>query len=85
MPSPKRRYEHYCRGQLSPAWDKYLRRIMARMHERGRITDEDYLEAATAPFAFDVSARGMTEKACLEWLKRINTARPEPEVPPELP
>jgi len=27
LPSPKRRYVHYCHGSLSPAWEKYLRRI----------------------------------------------------------
>jgi membrane peptidoglycan carboxypeptidase len=42
LPSPKRRYVQYCKGALTPDWDKYVRRILAKMHERGRITDEEY-------------------------------------------
>ncbi|MBI5477807.1 MAG: transglycosylase domain-containing protein [Deltaproteobacteria bacterium] len=42
LPSPKRRYVQYCKGALTPDWDKYVRRILAKMHERGRITDEEH-------------------------------------------
>jgi hypothetical protein len=52
LPNPKKRYVQYCRGQLSPDWDKYVRRILLRMRERGRITDEEYRQYATAEFAF---------------------------------
>jgi hypothetical protein len=82
LPSPKRRYVQYCAGALNAKWDKYVRRIMAKVHERGRLSDEEYEAATVTPFAFDITERGMTEKQCLEWIKHI-TARPEPEPDPE--
>jgi hypothetical protein len=55
LPSPKRRYVQYCKGALTPDWDKYVRRILAKMHERGRITDEEYevYQAAELKFSRD--------------------------------
>jgi hypothetical protein len=82
LPSPKRRYVQYCAGALNAKWDKYVRRIMAKTHERGRLSDEDYDAAQVTPFAFDITERGMTEKQCMDWIKQI-TARPEPEPEPE--
>ncbi|HEY3358386.1 MAG TPA: transglycosylase domain-containing protein [Polyangia bacterium] len=52
LPNPKKRYVQYCKGQLTPDWDRYVRRILMRMHERGRITDEEYEQYATAEFTF---------------------------------
>lgn len=81
LPSPKRRYVQYCHGALSSQWDKYLHRILARMHERGRLTDEELAAATAQPFAFDTSARGMSETECLAWVKAITTrpaSDPEP-------
>jgi hypothetical protein len=83
LPSPKRRYIQYCHGALYPPWDKYVHRILAKVHERGRITDEEYDAWASQPLAFDRSEASFTEKQCLDWVKAI-TARPEPEAPPEL-
>lgn len=81
LPSPKRRYVHYCRGQVSPAWDKYLRRILGFMHKRGRLTDEELEQSMATPLVFDMQARTMTEKQCLDWISRI-TASHKPEVEP---
>jgi hypothetical protein len=55
LPSPKRRYVQYCKGALTPDWDKYVRRILAKMHDRGRITDEEYevYQAAELKFSRD--------------------------------
>jgi hypothetical protein len=83
LPNPKRRYIQYCHGSLYPPWDKYVHRILARVHERGRITDEEYAEAAPQTLAFDRTEATFTEKQCLDWVKKM-TARPEPEAPPEL-
>ena len=55
---------------------------MAKTHERGRLSDEEYDAAQMTPFAFDVTERGLNEKQCLEWVKQM-TARPEPEPEPE--
>jgi len=82
MPSPKRRYVQYCAGVLNAKWDKYVRRIMAKTHERGRLSDEEYDAAQMTPFAFNTAERGLTEKQCMDWVKQM-TARPEPEPEPE--
>ena len=82
LPSPKRRYIQYCHGTPLPPWDRYVRRILAKVHERGRITDEDYAAAQTQKLVFDRSSSGLSERQCLEWVKKM-TARPEPEAPAE--
>jgi membrane peptidoglycan carboxypeptidase len=82
LPSPKRRYVQYCSGVPNAKWDKYVRRILAKIHERGRLTDEEYTDASAAPLTFDVTERGMTEKQCLDWVRHM-TQRPEPEPEPE--
>jgi hypothetical protein len=81
LPSPKRRYIQYCHGALYPPWDKYVHRIMAKVHERGRLTDEEYAAALAEPLVFDRHEATFTEKQCLDWVKKM-TARPEPEPPP---
>ncbi|HLK93424.1 MAG TPA: biosynthetic peptidoglycan transglycosylase, partial [Polyangia bacterium] len=53
LPSPKRRYVQFCHGSLSAQWDRYVRRILAKVHERGRITDDEYAAVAQQPFVFD--------------------------------
>ena len=82
LPSPKRRYIQYCHGAPLPTWDRYVRRILAKVHERGRITDEDYAAAQSQKLVFDRSESGMNERQCLDWVKKMTT-RPEPEVPAE--
>ncbi|HEY4395978.1 MAG TPA: biosynthetic peptidoglycan transglycosylase [Polyangia bacterium] len=84
LPSPKRRYVQYCHGSLSPQWDRYVRRILAKVHERGRITDDEYAAASTAPFVFDRREASFTEKQCLEWVKSMSPPKVEPETPPDL-
>jgi hypothetical protein len=84
LPSPKRRYVQYCHGALTPQWDRYVRRILAKVHERGRITDDEYAAYATQPFVFDRKEASFTEKQCLEWVKSMAPPRPESETPPDL-
>jgi hypothetical protein len=84
LPSPKRRYVQYCHGTLSAQWDKYIRRIMAKTHERGRLTDEEYQAWAAQPFKFDRHEATFTERQCLDWVKSMAPPRPEVEAPPEL-
>jgi membrane peptidoglycan carboxypeptidase len=83
LPSPKRRYIQYCHGTLTNQWDKYVHRILAKVHERGRIDDETYQEAVPQKLVFDRHEAGFSEKQCLEWVKKI-TARPEPEAVPDV-
>ena len=79
LPSPKRRYIQYCHGQLFPAWDKYVRRIMTRVYERGRLTEEEFNQWITMPLEFDLTARTTSEGECLAWIKKITPPRPERE------
>jgi len=83
LPSPKRRYIQYCHGSLFPPWDRYVHRILSKVHERGRLGDDEYVEAAAQSLAFDRGEATFTEKQCLDWVKKM-TLRPEPEAPPEL-
>ncbi|HSZ82152.1 MAG TPA: biosynthetic peptidoglycan transglycosylase, partial [Polyangia bacterium] len=83
LPSPKRRYIQYCHGALYPPWDKYVHRIVAKVHERGRLTDDELAAWSVTPLVFDRKEATFTEKQCLDWVKAI-TAHPEAEVPPEL-
>ncbi|MES1171934.1 MAG: biosynthetic peptidoglycan transglycosylase [Bacteroidota bacterium] len=83
LPSPKRRYIQYCHGQLTAQWDRYVHRILAKMHERGRVSDEDYQAGVAQKLVFDRREPGFTERQCLDWVKKI-TARPEAEAPPDI-
>ncbi|HEV3030769.1 MAG TPA: biosynthetic peptidoglycan transglycosylase [Polyangia bacterium] len=83
LPSPKRRYIQYCHGVLYPPWDKYVHRIVAKAHERGRLTDEELAQWSVTPLVFDRSEATFSEKQCLEWVKSMAT-HPEAEVPPDL-
>jgi hypothetical protein len=84
LPSPKRRYVQFCHGSLSTQWDRYVRRILAKVHERGRITDDEYAAASAQPFVFDRREASFTEKQCLDWVKSMAPPKTEPETPPEL-
>jgi hypothetical protein len=83
MPNPKRRYVQYCHGAPLPQWDKYLHRIMAKTHERGRLTDDEYATYAPQTLTFDRKEATFTEKQCLDWVKTM-APKPEPEAPPDL-
>jgi CRISPR/Cas system endoribonuclease Cas6 (RAMP superfamily) len=80
LPNPKRRYVQYCHkdGTLDAKWDAYVKRIMRRNHERGRLTDAEYEKALATPFHFD-RAEAMPERDCVALVKRITT----PLVPPD--
>jgi len=83
LPSPKRRYIQFCHGAPDAKWDKYIHRIMAKSHERGRLTDEEYGEYATQTLTFDRKEATFTEKQCLDWVKAM-APKPEPEAPPDM-
>lgn len=83
LPSPKRRYIQFCHGSLFPPWEKYVRRIMAKVYERGRLTEAEFTEASLQKLTFDRREATFNEKQCLEWVKKMTT-RPEAEPPPDL-
>lgn len=72
LPSPKRRYAHFCRGALDVKWETYLNRILRRMHERGRLTDEEYELAIAVPLVFSRS-EASAERECFELIRRLTT------------
>ncbi|HXJ23646.1 MAG TPA: biosynthetic peptidoglycan transglycosylase [Polyangia bacterium] len=84
LPSPKRRYVQYCHGALTPQWDRYVRKILATVHARGHITDDEYAAYSAQPFVFDRQEASFTEKQCLEWVKNMAPPKPEPEAPPDM-
>jgi hypothetical protein len=82
LPSPKRRYVQYCHGTLTPQWEKYVHRILNKMRERGRLDDEEFTTAVASTLVFDKTEMTMTEKQCMDWVRKI-TAKPEPESEPD--
>ena len=52
------------------------------MHERGRLSDEEYAIAIASTLVFDQAEMTMTEKQCVDWVRKM-TAKPEPEPEPE--
>ena len=72
----------YCHGAPTPQWERYLRRILSKMHERGRLNEEEFTTAMASSLVFDKAEMTMTEKQCTDWVRRI-TLRPEPEPEPE--
>ena len=47
------------------------------MHERGRLTDDEYAAWSAQPFVFDRAEATFTEKQCLDWVKTITARWPE--------
>jgi membrane peptidoglycan carboxypeptidase len=82
LPSPKKRYVQYCHGSLTAQWERYVRRILSKMHERGRLNEDDFATAMASVLTFDKSEMTMTEKQCTDWVRKI-TSMPEPEPEPE--
>ncbi len=75
LPSPKRRYIHYCKGLPDPKWEQYIDRILKRMKERHRLTQEEYQKALYAELKFD-RAEAKPERECLEMVRRLTTPPP---------
>jgi hypothetical protein len=71
LPSPKRRYAHYCRGTLSDKWDRYVRRILRRMAGKGFVTESDMKAAETQVLTFNRNLEEETVKDCLDGVKDL--------------
>ena len=71
LPSPVRRYVHYCRGELSPKWDRYVRRVLRRMHAKGFVSDEAYQASAEQRVVFARDLSDPTPAACTQRLDDI--------------
>jgi hypothetical protein len=76
LPSPKQRYEQYCKGELKQWTMGKLDRILKIMLDRGRLTQEEYDLAMNTPLVF-VKDGSETEDECMRrTLKAIKTQRP---------
>jgi hypothetical protein len=76
LPSPKPRYKQYCEDKLWRSTEVKLQRILTYMHERARLTDEEYEAARVTPLLFDRLEAGPTRE-CKRMVRRaIENARP---------
>jgi Transglycosylase len=53
LPSPKKRYRYYCKGEISKYWNRYLNRLLYIMKRRKRISTEEYNAAILQEIKFD--------------------------------
>lgn len=83
LPNPKRRYIHYCHGAPDEKWEKYLDRILRRVHERGRLSDAEFAAAMVERFTFD-REEALPEKDCLALILRMTEPAPPGTPPPDL-
>jgi len=76
LPNPKERYKQYCKGELRRQTEDKIGRILAKMLERQRLTQEEYDAAVAAPLVF-VKDGTETEAECLRRAdKALKNARP---------
>lgn len=76
LPSPKPRYRQYCEDKLWPSTVVKVQRILTYMHERNRLTDEQYEAARATPLVFDRLEAGPARE-CKRMVRRaIENARP---------
>jgi hypothetical protein len=82
LPNPKRRYVHFCKGKPDLKWEAYLSRILRRVHERGRLTDEEFNASMEERFVFNRD-EAPPERECLALIKRMTEPPPPPSPPPQ--
>jgi membrane peptidoglycan carboxypeptidase len=76
LPSPKPRYKQYCEDKLWRSSEVKIQRILGYMHERDRLTDEEYEAARVTPLVFDRTEAGPARE-CKRMVRRaIENARP---------
>lgn len=70
LPRPVERHEMWCRGELTSRHESYLRRVHARMLEKGLISSDEHRRAEASGVRFD--RRGWPGEArCLERGRRV--------------
>lgn len=75
LPAPKERYKQYCANTLTRWTDAKIKRILALMLKRERITQAEYDQYAVTPLLF-VKDGTETEDECLKRVKKaIKNAR----------
>ncbi len=73
LPSPVRRHEHYCKGELDERFIAKLHLIHGLMRERGRISDEEFAAYEIQPIVLDPIERGDPE-ACVAEIEALMAA-----------
>ncbi|MBP6847420.1 MAG: transglycosylase domain-containing protein, partial [Kofleriaceae bacterium] len=85
LPNPKERYKQYCKGELRRQTEDKIGRILAKMLERQRLTQEEYDAAVATPLVF-VKDGTETEAECLKRADRaLKNARPTNPMAPRRP
>jgi membrane peptidoglycan carboxypeptidase len=76
LPSPKPRYRQYCEDRLWRSTEVKLQRILTYMHQRDRLTDDEYEAARVMPLVFDRLEAGPARE-CKRMVRRaIEKTRP---------
>ncbi len=71
LPSPKRRYVQYCHGSLTPQWERYVRRLLRRMIEKGYVDGAAQKAAEGQSVAFSRDLDALSESDCNRQLKDL--------------
>jgi len=71
LPSPKRRYVQYCHGKPTPKWDKYVRRVLRRMGQRGYCSDVALSAAEGQQLTFVRDMEALSEEDCKKMVKDV--------------
>jgi hypothetical protein len=74
LPSPVRRHASWCHGAPTASMQIKLQRILGIMHDRKRLSEEDYLMWKDMPLQFDTTERN-DEGSCLAEIDRLLSAQ----------
>jgi len=74
LPSPVRRHASWCHGAPTASMQVKLERILGIMHDRKRLSDEDYLLWKDMPLQFDTAER-TDVGSCLGEIDRLLSAQ----------
>ncbi len=53
LPAPRKRYFQYCKDKMQKRWQNKVGRILANMHRRDRLTDQEFADAKLATLEFN--------------------------------
>ena len=69
LPSPKKRYRHFCRGQVTKRWRNWMDRILKIMYDRHRLTKLELDAALATPLVFS-RAEFSSRWHCMQRIKK---------------
>ena len=71
LPNPRGRYVQYCHGKPTPKWDRYVRRVLKRMAQKGYVSDVAMDAAANQQLAFVRDLEALSEADCKRMVKDL--------------